>query len=104
MYHVKQGDKFIQYQLPNAPQGNFYALEGSTPSGLGISSHGYVQKWNMLVPKEKRVYVALRDFDMLSSYAAPVVDNWSTPKIETQTKGRELQFFTTCKKCFERIE
>jgi len=101
VYHINKGDKFIQYQVPGAPQGNFYALEGSTPTELGISDVGWDPKSEKVVKKEMRIYTATKDFDVLSSYSAPVVDNWSTPEIETQTTGHKLQLFTTCKPCFE---
>ena len=101
MIHIKVGDRFIQYQVPGAPQGNFYALEGSTPTQLGISPMGYDPKTKTNIQKQKRVYKAIKEFDALSTYARPVVDNWSTPEIETQTEGKQLQIFTTCKPCFK---
>jgi hypothetical protein len=102
MYYIEKGTKLIQYQIPNAEQGNFYALPFATPSKLGISDKGYDAKSKSIVKKERRVYYATKDFKVLASYAAPVVDDWSTPEIETQTEGSELQFFTTCKSCFKR--
>lgn len=104
LYHINKGDKLIQYQIPSAPQGNFYGFEGSTPSGLGISEFGYDYKLKSQVFKEMRVYEATKDIVMLSSYSAPVLDDWSTPKIETQTTGNEIQLFSTCKKCFRRLK
>ena len=102
--HIKVGDRFIQYQVPGAPQGNFYAREGSTPSQLGISPMGYDAQSKMNVRKQKRTYEAVKEVDALSSYAAPVVDDWSTPEIETQTEGHQLQIFSTCKPCFKEID
>lgn len=104
IYHVKKSDIFIQYQTLNSPQGNFYAFEGSTPSSLGISDQGWDEKSQSIVDKEMRVYVATKDFDALMSYAAPVVDDWSTPEIETQTEGHDRQLFTTCKECFTFVD
>jgi len=100
LYQVKKGDVFIQYQLPKAPQGNFYAFEGSLPSELGINEIGYDEDEEIVAKKKKRVYVATKDFTVLSSYAAPMVDDWSTPEDETQTAGGKIQLFTTCKTCF----
>ena len=100
--HVKKGDKFIQYQIPGAPQGNFYALEGTTPSELGISEWGYDSEYELTVKKRARIYIATKDFKVLASYAAAVVDDWSTPEDETQTDGSKLQLFTTCKPCFQQ--
>lgn len=103
IFHIKKGDVFIQYQIPGAPQGNFYGLKDSTPSELGISDVGYDPIKKKVVKKEKRTYTSIKNFDALSSYAAPVIDKWSTPEIETQTEGSKLQIFTTCKKCFEEF-
>jgi len=101
VFHIKKGDVFIQYQIPSAPQGNFYGLEGASPSELGINEFGYDKMHNIPVKKLKRVYVATKDFDALSSYAAPIKDDWSTPEDETQTEGSAIQLFSTCKPCFE---
>ena len=101
MYRIKKGDLVIQYQVPGAPQGNFYGLEGATPTELGISDVGWDSKSEKIVPKVKQVYIATKDFDVLASYSAPVVDDWSTPEIETKTTGHKLQLFTTCKPCFK---
>lgn len=100
IFKVKKGDMFIQYQIPSNNQGNFYGLPGSKPDDLGINKIGYdpITKTNVL--KVKRIYIALKDFDVLSSYAASVVDNWSTPENEERVGGSKVQFFTTCKKCF----
>jgi len=102
IYYVEKGERFIQYHIPGDPQGNFYALENATPSELGISDYGYDPNMKLNVPKVKTVYVAVRNFKMLGSYAAPIIDDWSTPQDETQTKGSALQYFTTCKQCFEK--
>lgn len=104
MYPINTGDLFIQYQVPGAPQGNFYGLFGSTPDELGISSVGFDFKNNRIVDKEMLMYEATRRMDVLSSYAAPVKDDWSTKEIETQTKGSALQLFSDCKPCFVLVE
>lgn len=101
MYSIKKGDKLIQYQIVGAPQGNFYGLPGSKPTELGISEWGYDPNSKMTMKKELRTYIVTKDMEVLGSYAAPVVDDWSTPEIETQTEGHKLQFFSTCKSCFE---
>lgn len=103
IYPVKKGDIFIQYQVPAAPQGGFYGLQESTPSELGINEMGLDPKTKSIVKKERRIYVAIKDFNALSSYAASVKDNWSTPEDESRTQGKHQQFFTICKPCFERI-
>ncbi len=98
--HIKIGDEFIQYQTKSAPQGNFYGVIGSTPDELGISEKGYDPKTKKVVMKEMRIYKAVRENIALSSYAAPVKDDHSTPEIETQTKGGKEQLFALCKPCF----
>ena len=102
VFHIKKGDIFIQYQIPGAAQGNFYGLEGSTPTELGINEFGYDKDSKLKIKKEKRIYVATKDFDALSSFAAAVTDDWSTPEDETQTEGSAIQIFTTCKPCFKK--
>lgn len=107
IYQIKPNEKFIQYQVEDAPQGNFYALatlnDDPTPSELGISEMGYNQKTKEVVRKEKRVYIAVKATTALASYAAPIVDDWSTPEVETQTTGHKLQLFSTCKPCFKLV-
>ena len=94
----------IQYQVESAPQGNFYAMEGSLPNELGISDEGYDYETKKVVRKELRYYKTTTDVKVLCSYAAPVIDNWSTPEIETQRNGSNVQYFTTCKRpCFKLI-
>ena len=104
LYQIRKGQRFIQYQVEGNPQGNFYGLDGATPSELGISDIGYNPETKTISKKEKRTYVAVTDQIVLATYSAAVVDDWSTPEIETQTVGNEVQLFSTCKKCFERIE
>jgi hypothetical protein len=103
IFKVKRGDMFIQYQVPSNLQGNFYGLPGSKPDELGISEIGYDSRTETNILKTKRQYIALKDFDVLSSYAASVVDNWSTPENEKRVGGSKVQFFTTCKECFLRL-
>ena len=104
LYEIEKGDIFIQYQTPNSPQGNFYGFDDSKPTELGISDIGWDPKLRKIVKKERHSYRAVDNFYVLSSYAAPVKDDWSTPEIETQTKGHKRQLFTTCKVCFEQIK
>jgi hypothetical protein len=92
-HQIKKGEQFIQYQLSENPQGNWYGKNDSTPDCLGINGEN----------KEKRTYVANKDFVVLYSYAAPITDDWSTPEDESQTSGSCKQFFTTCKECFNLI-
>ena len=100
---LSPGDKVIQYQIPGAPQGNFYGMEGSLPTELGISDKGWDKKRGKSVKKEKRIYKVTQFMTVLSSYSKAMVDNWSTPWDETQTEGTKIQLFSTCKPCFERI-
>ena len=102
IYKVKKGAVLIQYQIPNAPQGNFYGRPESSPNKLGVSCMGYDSAKKVNVMKEQRVYVAIKDTNVLMSYAAPIKDDWSTPEDEEVFGGRAIQIFTTCKECFER--
>jgi hypothetical protein len=102
MYELRKGQEVIQYQVPCVDQGNFYGLEGSSPSELGINENGFDSCMGATVKRQLRVYIVTKDMSVLSSYAAPISDNWSTPEDETQTKGSKLQLFSTCKPCFKR--
>jgi len=104
LYHLNTGDIVIQYQVPGAPQGNFYGFINSKPDELGISAVGFDFDQNKIVKKEARMYEVVRNIDALSSYAAPVKDDWSTREIETQTKGTALQLFSDCKVCFKLLD
>lgn len=101
IYKVKKGTVLIQYQIPNAPQGNFYGQPESSPNKLGVSCMGYDSVNKNKVMKEQRIYVAIKDTDVLMSYAAPIKDDWSTPEDEEVAGGRAIQIFTTCKECFK---
>lgn len=101
IHHMKKGDVAIQYQTSNSPQGNFYGLYGSTPDELGINKMGYDPAMKVIVLKDRRVYVAIKDFNVLMSYSKSIVDDWSTFEDETRVGGKKLQIFTTCKECFE---
>ncbi len=103
MYVVEKGNILIQYQIPNAPQGNFYGRFGSTPDELGISDMGYDPVEKAKVKKMLIVYLAIKDTESLLSYAASIKDDWSTTENEKRTGGK-VQIFTTCKECFERID
>ena len=96
MYYIQKGLVLIQYQIPGAPQGDFYGWPDSTPDDLGVSEMGPDN-----ICKEMRIYVAVKGFHGLLSHAASVIDNWSTPENEERSGG-DLQIFTTCKDCFER--
>ena len=99
---IDKGQILIQWQIPSAKQGNFYAFIDSKPNEIGIRDVGYDQVQKKRIPKEKRFYKATRNVDVLSSYAGAVTDDWSTPQDEERINGTKIQLFTTCKECFKR--
>ena len=80
---VPKGTRFVQYQIPNAPVGNYFAPIGTPGSKLGIYTGG----------RNARVFEALEDSIALRSTAAGVVDDWSLPFWRVQTEGGGIQFF-----------
>lgn len=99
---IHKSDMFIQYQIPGAPQGNFYGFLDAKPDELGVSDTGYDPEKKMEIRKEARIYVTLKDTNVLMSYAQPIQDYWSTEKNEERVGGA-VQIFTVCKEeCFRR--
>lgn len=83
---IKKGTEAIQYQIPGAPVGNYFALPNSPGNQLGFYTSGRVAK----------SYIATEDFKALESTAASTIDDWSMRQYgwEIETPGGSKQFFT----------
>jgi hypothetical protein len=81
---VPRGTELIQYQIPGAPVGNYFALPGTPGNQLGIYTSG----------REASSFVATGDVRALRSTAAGTIDDWSMKaygwKIETLGGGTQF--------------
>jgi len=86
---LPKGTELIQYQIPGAPIGNYFALPGTPGNQLGFYTSG----------RQATTFVATEDMLVLRSTAASTVDDWSMKahgwKIDTPGGG--LQFFSPSK-------
>ena len=98
--NLPKGKIAHQYQVPNGPQGSYYAPPNAPPSSLGISSKA--KDWNTgeIITKEVNVYEANSRIRVLKSTAAKIDDTWSIPGKTITTTGGSDQFFTIEKKLF----
>jgi len=93
--------RLYQFQVPSAPQGNYYTFYGSTTaSELGISPYGFNRTTQMVVPKIQQTYTTTQPVQMLRSTAASVGDFWSVRGQTFQTQGGGLQLFSGQKPAF----
>lgn len=90
---LPKGKVVDQYQVPDGPQGNYYAPKGTPPSALGISSRA--KDWNTgeLVTKTVTSYETNSRVSVLKSTAAEIEDTWSVPNESIKTDGGGTQFF-----------
>ncbi len=101
---INKGDIVEQHQAPNAPQGNYYLPVGTDSSKVGISSIVKDRKTGSLVKREKRKYKANEDIEVLETTAKKIDDTWSIPGKNVSTEGGGIQYFTTDKSKFTKIE
>ncbi|MGR8929556.1 MAG: polymorphic toxin type 46 domain-containing protein [Gammaproteobacteria bacterium] len=92
-----------QFQVPDAPQGNYYAESGAKPSDLGIADKA--RDWNSgkIVEKQINVYTTNSTVKVLRSTAASIKDTWSIPNETILTNGGATQYFTTSSGSFNLI-
>jgi hypothetical protein len=77
------GGRFVQYQLPGAPAGNYFAPLGTPGSQLGIYTGG----------RTGSIYEATSNIRVLRTTTSSIVDDWSVPFWRVQTDGGGTQFF-----------
>ncbi|UAA37573.1 hypothetical protein KIH87_12725 [Paraneptunicella aestuarii] len=86
---LNPGTDLIQFQIPEAPMGNYFALPGTPGNTLGFYTSGRVAT----------NYVTTSDVKALRSTAASTIDHWSMKSYDWKidAPGGGMQFFTTSK-------
>jgi hypothetical protein len=93
---LSAGKQLWQYQVPGAPQGNWYAMNPSVqPSQLGISPLGLNRATQTVESKVLRPYVTTEPTSVLRSTSAAVEDSWSVSGQRYPTAGGATQLFST---------
>lgn len=95
---IKKGTILAQYQVPGAPQGNYYGELGTKPEKLGINPRGETRdasgKVTGIAEKVPGRYIAAEDIPALRSTAEKVKDTWSIRGKPFETDGGGTQYFT----------
>lgn len=95
---VKRGTILAQYQVPGAPQGNYYGELGTKPEKLGINPRGETRdssgKITGVADKVPGRYIATADVPALRSTAKAVQDTWSIRGKPFEAEGGGTQYFT----------
>ncbi len=99
---LPKGKNVTQYQVPNGPQGNYYANPGTPPDKLGISDKAKDWGTGEIVTKEANSYETNGQVTVLKSTASKIDDTWSIPGSTISTSGGDTQFFTMSSKMFTK--
>lgn len=92
---ILKGTKLEQWQVSGRNKGNYFALPGSHPSGLGISATAQDSN-GLIVSKSAKLYSAnsaSEDLTALKSTANSVIDSWSIPGENIGTEGGLTQLY-----------
>lgn len=81
---IPAGTQVVQYQIPGAPVGNYFAPVGTPANSLGIYTSGRVGS----------IFTATEDTTVLRSTAASVNNTWEVPGWTIEAPGRGTQLFT----------
>lgn len=89
------GTRLIQYQIPNASVGNYFAPVGTPGSQLGFYTGGRIPQ----------TFVTRSDVQVLQSTTGSITDTWSLRNVgwNVQTQGGGVQFFTPSPSLFTPI-
>jgi RHS repeat-associated protein len=84
---LPKGTELIQYQLPGGSRGSYFAPPGTPGNQLGFYTSG----------RQATVYVTTEEVEVLRSFAASTVDDWSMQEFgwQIEAPGGAVQFFTT---------
>ena len=91
---LPSGSRYVQYQLPGAPIGNYFSPLGTSGSQLGIYTGG----------RTASIYETTGNVRVLQSTAASIVDDWSVPFWRVQTDGGGQQFFAPNPNPFQLVD
>jgi RHS repeat-associated protein len=86
---IHKGTELVQYQIPGAPLGNYFAPPGTPGNQLGFYTSG----------RQATPYITTETMRALQSTAASTIDDWSMKAHgwSIETPGGGTQFFTTSK-------
>ena len=86
---IPKGTEVIQYQIPGAPIGSYFALPGTPGNQLGFYTSG----------RQANTFIAKEDIRVLRSTAVGIVDDWSMKAYnwKIDAPGGGTQFFTPSK-------
>ncbi|MGY3942930.1 polymorphic toxin type 46 domain-containing protein [Aeromonas tecta] len=101
---INRGKKVYQYQSSGAPQGNYYAIRGSTtPSELGIGEMGENRAKGTVELKLKKQYISQEKTKVLRSTSKAIDDTWSVRGKSQPSSGGGTQMFTTERDKFKEV-
>jgi uncharacterized protein DUF6861/putative RNase toxin 46 of polymorphic toxin system len=100
---LPKGTQVVQWQASGGPQGNYYALPGTSPQQLGISPSALNPVSGQIVDKVATGYVTNSEVEVLQSTAAAVNDTWSIPGQVIATEGRGIQMLSSQSGAFDAI-
>ena len=95
--------RVVQWQAAGGPQGNYYALPGTSPQQLGISPSALNPASGQIVDKVATTYVTNSEVEVLQSTAAAVNDTWSIPGQVIATEGKGTQMLSSQSGAFDAI-
>jgi len=86
---ISKGTEVIQYQIPGAPVGNYFALPGTQGNQLGFYTSG----------RQATTFISTGNVQVLRSTASSTIDDWSMKAYgwEIEAPGGATQFFTRSK-------
>jgi RHS repeat-associated protein len=80
---IPKGTQVVEYQIPGAPMGNYFAPIGTSANTLGIYTSG----------RFARAFTATEDTTVLRSTAASARNTWEVPGWTIDTPGEGIQYF-----------
>ncbi|RYZ13876.1 MAG: hypothetical protein EOP49_54050, partial [Sphingobacteriales bacterium] len=83
MVNVPAGTPFVQFQIPGAPVGNYFAPVGTAGNTLGFYTGG----------RQQTVHIFNHDVRALQSTAKSITDTWSVPGWSISAPGGGTQLF-----------
>ena len=102
---INRGKLIYQNQVPGNRMGDWYSLDKTThPTNLGINPIGTQYGTGLKMTRVTNTYQVQRPTEMLRSTAAPALDTWSVRGEPFQTDGGGIQWFSTKKDIWGKLE